>query len=283
MNIFLQFFTQAQSVDVIELVKVIQIMSDAEPISGCLKVHAQASIASVRFSDLDELVRKMVKKRFNRIELALNLEPTVIRGEEVLVLINKAIFDPSPTSALWLPTHEWRIDADGSSRNQYMTAKSSEKVLDAHNVVRQPSVLELLLEPKTDLSVEVVLVELADRLVNALPDRVRELDLFGCGDVIEPIFIPQFKRAVLMPQKVQVLMKVKPPAYSKLGAKFDTLHDVMFGSKRLCEKIGRAIGRDAKLVTAKSPMNFGAVVVKLGSDLARARERAGKWLIATQS
>jgi hypothetical protein len=278
MTLYFQFMTQNQTAEAIEMLRLIPVLTDSRTLKGHATISAQASISRCTFLDLDALIAKMEAKRFNQLEVAL--ERTQLAGRLADIASLKGFFSPSPTCALWLPTRDWSIEADRASRNKYMTARSSERTINFHHVSRAPSVFGLLVAVTTNLAQHVVLDGCADWLVRAFPESLEGLHLFGCCDVAEPVFIPQLKTSVLMHERFEVMMKVKPPAYPELGDRFEALHPLMFGSKRLCVGISNALGKDTKLRTASNASDFAVVRLAPGCDKESARIRAADWLIS---
>jgi hypothetical protein len=279
MIIYFQFLTQNQTVEAIELVRLIPALTSGQEFKGRVKVSAQAAVSRSKFADLESLIGRMAKKSFNLLEIVMDPIPKCVGWTSDRITSISGIFSPSPTSALWLRTRDWRIDADRRSRNSYMTAKTKEDVLDFHHISKEPSVLDLRLEIETESAQETVLNRCAEALVRSIPESLGKLHLFGCCDIVEPVFIPQLKTSVLMPERVQVLMNIKPPAYSELGERFEALHPLMFGSKRLCRGLGVALGKDVKLFAASDAKDLAVVRLSPACDMESAKKRAADWLM----
>jgi len=262
------------------MVRLIPAVTGGLEFSGQIKVSAQAAVSRSKFSGLEALCSRMAKRPFNQLEIVLDSLPS--RSGEAVGRITSlcGIFSPSPTSALWLPTKDWKIDADRGSRDKYLTAKTKEDVLDFHRIAEKPSVFELHLEISTKMAKERVLDRYADAFVRIIPESIEKLHLFGCCDVVEPVVIPQLKTSVLMPERFQIMMNIKPPAYPELGDRFEALHSLMFGSRRLCEGLSSALGEQAKLITSSNALDFAVVRLASICNKESASELAANWLIA---
>ena|SRR5258708_27561274 len=141
MNLYFQFLTQDQSVDAVEILGLIPVLIGDPALRGRVRVSAQASVSRSTFSDMEALSSRLASRRFNELEVLPRPLPRQFASVKVCVQSINSVFYPSPTSALWLPTKDWQIDAERPSRNKYMTAQSTENVLKFYGVTKQPSVL----------------------------------------------------------------------------------------------------------------------------------------------
>ena len=262
-----------------QILAVITVLTECQALSGRVKIYAQGAITRSTFSEIGVLAGRLGKKRFNELELTPEGSRLCLGGSRVHIKSLESTLSISPTCALWFPTRDWRTDGDRASDNRYSTAKSSEKAIEFHHIRTKPSVFGLLVAVTTRLTQDVLLDECVDLLAKRLPPSLDGLQLFGCCDVVEPIFIPQLKSSVVMPQIFQVMMKVKPLAYPDLGNRFEALHPLMFGSKKLCVGISEALGKEAKLTTAIHARDFAVVRLAPKCDVESARSRAADWLI----
>ena len=277
MNLYFQFLTQNQTTQVARMLEVIAILVDGQVLKGHVNMYAQGAISRSTFSELGALAGRIAEKRFNELELVPETSRLCLAGSQADIDCLQSIFSVSPTCALWLPTRDWKTDGDRASDNRYRTAKSNEEAMNFHHVSKKPSVFGLLVSVKTKLSRAALLDECAGRLARKLPDSFDSLHLFGCCDVVEPVVIPHLERSVVIPYPV--MMKVKPPAFPELGERFEDLHPLMFGSKRLCKGISDALGGDARLIRATHATDFAVVRLAKTCDRESARTRAADWLI----
>jgi hypothetical protein len=252
---------------------------DGQPLKGKVKFHAQGAISWSSFTEIAALTDQVAKKRFNELELKPELSRLRLGSGPYHIKSIECTLSVSPTCALWFPTREWKNDGDRASDNRYRTAESHETALAFHHVSKSPSIFGLIMVVTTKLTQDALLDEFANRLANTLPESFDRLHVFGCCDIVEPIFIPQLKRRVVMPRIFQVMLKVKPPAYPQLGERFEDLHPLMFGSRRICEGISGALGKQAKLITASRPKDFAVVRLAASCDRELAKERVADWLI----
>lgn len=160
-----------------------------------------------------------------------------------------------------------------------MTAQNKEEVLKFHHVKRGPSILEVVVAIATRSSREAILEECADWFSKMLPKNLDKLKIFGCCDVGGPELAVELEANVLMTERIRVMATVKPPAYPKLGERFEALHPLMFGSKQLCKGISDALGKEAKLIYASHTKDFAVVHLAQTCDKELARKLASDWLI----
>ena len=279
MNLYFQFLTQNQTTETALLMESVTTFTDGQPLKGRVKLYAQGAISHSSFTEIGALVSRMAKRRFNELELTPDVSWLRLGGGQSHIKFVECTLSVSPTCALWFPAGEWKTDGDRASDNRYRTAKSHEDALVFHRISREPSVFCLLLVLATNLTKDALLDECANRLAKTLPESLDRLRIFGCCDVVEPIFIPQLKKSVVMPQIFQVMRKVKPPAYPELGERFESLHPLMFGSRRLCTGISDALGKEAKLVTANRARDFAVVRSAPTCNEESAKKRVVDWLI----
>jgi hypothetical protein len=278
-NFYFQFLTQNQTANVVRLLECARVVAQTQPLKGRVKLHAQGAVSYSTFSELDSLVKRLREKRFNELDLMLDTSRLHLSGRDSQIESIECNLSVSPTCALWLPSGQWKTDGDRVSDNRYRTAKSHEDALSFHRVSREPSVFGASIALRTELNPGALFEGYADQLVTSLPEALNGLALFGCCDVVDPIFIPQLGRSVAMPQMFHVMMKVKFAAYPELGERFEALHSLMFGSRRVCEGISRALGKNASLIVASHAQDFASVRIAASCDMQRARGLAADWLI----
>ena len=75
-------------------------------------------------------------------------------------------------------------------------------------------------------------------------------------------------------------MNVKPIEYPQLGKRLETLHPLMFGSRRLCKGISDALGKEAKQIIATHAKDFAVIRLARTCDQDAAKKLAADWLIA---
>lgn len=278
MNIYFQFLTQDQTFRAIEVLRLIPVLTDGAELKGVVKTSKQALISHLKFAGLETLLPKIQQNRLNQLEIIPDASKLRFRGVAARLISINGVFSPSPTSAIWLPTKDWRIEADRSSRNKYMTAKSQESALKFHHVASAPSVFEVVVTIATRSSRDAVLDGCASLLAKALPADLNILNVFGCCDVGGPEFTVELATNVLMTEHIRVMANVKPSAYPILGKRLEALHPVMFGSKRLCEGISKALGKGARVTTGTHASHFAVVRLGLNVDIEAATRRAANWL-----
>src|SRR5580765_244491 len=69
----------------------------------------------------------------------------------------------------------------------------------------------------------------------------------------------------------RIMAKLRPPAYPDLGQRFDALHPVMFGSKKVCDGIGSALGKCARVISGSTLSNFAVVRLNAKCETQAAR------------
>ncbi|MBN9692009.1 MAG: hypothetical protein J0M24_17340 [Verrucomicrobia bacterium] len=84
---------------------------------------------------------------------------------------------------------------------------------------------------------------------------------------------------VLMTEHIRIMARLWPSAYPELGRRFDGLHPVMFGSKKLCQGIGSALDKDARVLVSDAMSDFAVVRLTVGCESEAARRRASPWLL----
>jgi hypothetical protein len=279
MNLYLQFLTQNQEAATLRILRAATAL-----FSGELKVQArvftQAATSRLSMATIAGLMDKMSGKRFNSLELLPETRRLQFGPGNVRIQSLRCVLSPSPTCALWLPTSEWKIEANKASRQRYMTAKNSETVLKYHGIKRQPSELSLHCSIATKDTESDILDACAERLLNAYTADLEDLEIFGYADVVKPIFVPALKKSLLMPEIYRITMNVQPQAYPELGKRFDVPHRLMFGSKKVCEGIAAALGKDAKLIIGDRGKDFGVVRLATPEKMQQWKIAAKKWLLA---
>ena len=93
----------------------------------------------------------------------------------------------------------------------------------------------------------------------------------------------RLESSVHMTDEIRVFARLFPPTkYPELGRRFDALHPILFGDKRLCERIGQALGQDAKVIASRSLKDSAVVRLAPGCDIADASRSASEWLLLDQ-
>jgi hypothetical protein len=160
-----------------------------------------------------------------------------------------------------------------------MTAKTQEDVLKFHRINKKPTVFHLLLEIGQRVEQQKVIEKCALLLSNTAANSFDNLDPFGCCDFVDPIFIPDLKQSLMMYLMSQILWQVKPPAYPELGRRFDNLHPLMFGSRRVCEGIASLLPRKANLLYGKNTKDFAVVHLRKIDEADTETVRSAGWLV----
>ncbi|MEJ0088210.1 MAG: hypothetical protein WDM80_00405 [Limisphaerales bacterium] len=283
MNLYFQFLTQNQTAEAIEILQFIPLLTEGLAIKGRTRVSAQALTSRSTFTDIKNLIRKLRETRFNQLEVKSEMVQMRFGGGSVDITSLTGVFSPSPTCSLWLPTNDWKIDAERSSRNKYMTAQNKEEFLRFHHVTRKPSILEVAVAISTKSSPEIILKKCAGWFPKVLTKDLDKLKVFGCCDIGGPELFVEFEASVLTTEHIRVMAAVKPTAYPKLGERFEALHSLMFGSKRLCKGISKALGKEAELHAECSENDFAVVRLSQSCDKESAKRRAANWLIKTNN
>jgi hypothetical protein len=279
MNLYFQFLTQNQTAEASKMLQAISFLTGDQACSGRVKVSAQGTISRSTFSDIEDLSAKMANRRFNELEVLPDPLPRKLGGGDARITALNGVFYPSPTGALWLATKDWQIDADRSSRNKYMTAKTKEDVLKFFKATTKPSVFEIALRISTKSSQGIILEACAGCLARMLPESLGKLGLFGCCDVGGSELGVALDTGAGATHRIKMMARIKPPTYAKLGDKFENLHPLMFGSKRICEGISKALGKEASLTITNREKNFAIICLSPIGDMESARKRAARWLI----
>ena len=279
MNIYFQFLTHNQTVEAIHMLRLVNVLTDSAALKGRVKISAQAMVSHSTFSDIETLCAKMATRRFNQLEVLPDPLQARLGGVDINITSINGVFYPSLTGALWLPTKKWRTNGGRSSDNKYMTAKSREDRLKFYHAKTVPSVFEIVVKTSSKVNKDVILLECSKWLAKSLPDSLGELQLFGCCDVGGAELAVALEAGVLSTDLVRIMAKVKPSAYRELGERFESLHPVMFGSKKLCEGISEALGKEAKLTAAIHVKDLAVICLVSKCDMESARSRAADWLI----
>src|SRR5436190_3180923 len=129
MNLYFQFLTQNQTTEASRILEVIAVLTEAPVLKGRAKIYAQGAISHSTFSGIGTLAERMSKKRFNELELTLDVSQLHFGVSQSHIKSVECTLSVSPTCALWFPTKEWRTDGDRATDNRYRTAKSHETAL----------------------------------------------------------------------------------------------------------------------------------------------------------
>lgn len=281
MNLYLQFLTQNQSAAAINLVKMPALLVGRDEICGRVKISAGGQITSFDCSNIEKLVSQLASARLNGVEITYQVTALDIGAKEAPVNLLAAVFTPSPTCSLWLPSKDFTVsDADGRARR--MNAWKDEQCLAGFGISKKPCILEVALEIEYSDSTDQLLDDCAERLANRLASQFPDLNVFGCCDIGGQELFVRLEVGVLMVDKIRVIARTLPTLYSYLGEKFDDLHPIIFGSKRLCVNLSAALGRDAKLIENPRASDFAVVRVDCESIEDSGRLRAKECLLPKQ-
>src|SRR5690242_4374351 len=109
MNLYFQFLTQNQTAGTARMLDVIAFLTDGQPLTGQVKLYAQGAASRSTFSDIAALIERLSKKRFNELELILDVAQLRLTGRQRLKSFSCNL-TISPTCELWFPVAEWRTD-----------------------------------------------------------------------------------------------------------------------------------------------------------------------------
>lgn len=175
------------------------------------------------------------------------------------------------------------MGGEKAMRTRKMNAKAAEAALAHYGVNRKPTIYEVAIEIDTSEPQDKVLDASTEWLAEFVPKHFGSLALFGCIDVGGREFFVKLESNVLMTENIRVMSKLLPAAYPELGQKFDALHPVMFGAKRVCEGIGLALGRDARVILDDAVDDFAVVRVKADSQARATRSRVSEWILSSEA
>ncbi len=236
-------------------------------------------IASFKFNSEEELIKKVEARRFNELEVKYALSSFDIGIAGGAGVVVTGVFKPSPSNDFWFLSEEWPMGGDHSVRNRKMNARAAELALEHYKVKQKPCLFEVVFEVTAKESEHDILDEVAECLVNRMPEALRQTEPFGCCDAGDSGFCVRLESNFLTTRDVQIMAKLMPPAYTQLGLQFDKLHPLMFGKRQLCKDITQAIGSNAKLVLRKGKESLAVIRLTADCDLLEAKKRASKWLL----
>ena len=250
--------------------------------NGQLRVSVSGAVRLSTFCGLKSVKDRFRTNQFNGLELLPTANHLRLRSSGWRVRSCKCILSPSPTSAMWLKTKYWRTDAERASRDRYMTARTQEDVLKDHHVTKEPSVLHLELETTARISKDMLLAFCANRISMAEAQTFGTLEMFGCCQILDAVFIPQLNRRVLRPLP-QMVREIKPTAYPELGERFDSLHPIMFGSRRVCEGIAKVLAKKVKVHRGRNWKEFTVIRLRGIDEGDTEKVRGAGWLVEKKS
>ena len=278
MNLYFQVLTQFQTVEVARLLLLpAELQSDP---SGCqLIISGGGKILRRRYQALDRAVADVQSFKFNELEARYSIRrDTAFRmsGTPVSVV---GLLTVSPTCDLWFKAENWLAGGERAVRNRKMNAKARELGLRHYKVSRAPSILEFVLETDTTEPKDKVLDACAEWLAAFIPKPLGPLAIFGCVDAGGPEYFVKIESNVLMTEHIRMMANLRPPAYPELGQRFDALHPVMFGSKEVCEGIGAALGKQARVIPGGAVRDLAVIRLGAGCELPDAHPRVSRWIL----
>ena len=92
----------------------------------------------------------------------------------------------------------------------------------------------------------------------------------------------ELEAEVIMTEPIRIMANLFPPAYPKLGSRFDQLHPILFGPVKTCEGIYSSLGNDAVLSKNCAVSDFGILRLKTSCDIDAASTKASRWLLLEQ-
>lgn len=189
------------------------------------------------------------------------------------------LFTVSPTCDLWFKAADWPAGGDRVMRTRKMNAQAAEAALNYYKVSQKPSILEVVLETETTEHKEKLLDACAEWLAKFAPKSLRSLGIFGCVDAGGPEFFVKLESNVLMTDNIRIMAKLLPSAYPELGERFDGLHPVMFGSKKVCREIEAALEGDARVIASAAISDFAVMRLKVDCDSEAAKRRVSSLML----
>jgi hypothetical protein len=281
MNLYFQFLTQNQSVSAVDLVQLPALMFSGQAVPGKTKMSTGGKLLHSKFTDLENLSVKLTKTRFNELEVVYDVGKLNI-GTTALKIINlNGVFYPSPTCEIWFPWGDFPSLGDRRSRQRKMNAKANQEGVVCSQASMVPCVFEVAMEIETIRSAKYILDNCAEWLVGIPNTIILKLGIFGCCDNGGSDFHVRLETHVPMIANKRVMFRIAPEVCSKLGEKFDDLHPVMFGAKRVCSELASVLGKDANLIFDAATSDFAVIRLNPTCDLTVARERAKAWLLPT--
>lgn len=224
-------------------------------------------------------VAEIQETKFNQLEVAYSIAKDSgfrMPGKPVSVV---GLFTVSPTCDLWFRAEDWPARGEREMRMRKMNAKAAETALSYYKVSRKPSIFEVVVEMEPPEPQEQVLDACASWLAKFVPKTLGSLAIFGCVDIGGPEFFVKLESNVLMTEHIRILAKLLPSAYPELGQRFDALHPVMFGSKKVCDGIGSSLGKEARVIPSDTISDFAVVRLCVGSESTDASRRVLPWIL----
>jgi hypothetical protein len=278
MNLYFQMLTQVQTIDALELLRFPLVFATDLEMKGNAVVSSGGKKSRFRFSSCEGLISKIGNKRFNQFEVRYAPEVFDIGLNDTPVISATAVFTPAATGDLWFSYRDWPTGGSRLERNRRMNAKGREEGIRYYGV-KEPNLIEFVLVIESTREMDIVLDTLAKRITDRATFEFQKIQLFGCCDAGGPEFFVRMEAGVLMTEGIRILARVLPSQLPQLGARFDRLHPVMFGNRRLCQQIGMALGSDAKMPHGNSTLEFGVIRINSQCDLTSVAKRASEWLL----
>ena len=278
MNLYFQFLSQIQSPDVVRL---LLMPTTFYPIRAkCdVRISAGGRLWTKSYEGIDSIVEHIQDSKFNQLEITYEVET----GKNFKALGNLAsivgVFTPSASSDVWFKTQHWPTGGERTSRTRKMNARAAEMALSHYNVSRKPSVYEVAIEMDTLEPESKVIDVCAEWIAESIPRVLEALDVFGCMDVGGAEYFVELESNVLITEDIRVMAKVLPTAYPVLGERFEALHPLMFGSSKICNGIGSALGKDARVLPSHVLKDFAVLRVYEHPKPQTAYDALSVWLL----
>lgn len=280
MNLYFQFFTREQSAAAIDLIRLPALLVTGQTIAGETKMSAGGKCLSSSFSSIDALSTELATTRFNELEVIYAIGEVKMGNIIAQAKSLNGVFYPSPSCKLWFASKDFPRPEDRRSVQREMNAKAKEESLTDDRVTMKPVAFEAALEIKTSESAGSLLDGCAE-LFSISSKVFDDLEVFGCCDAGGKEMLVSLETRMHMLEKIRVVRRISPTAYPELGDKFEDLHPLMFGAKRVCSELAAALGNDAKLICGPIGSDFAVIRLSPKCDIAAARERAKDWLLPT--
>jgi hypothetical protein len=277
MNVYIQVLTQAQTSNVADLLLFPNVFV-SNALKGCVRGLVGGKMREFGRDSIDGICRSLAKSQFNQLEASYNVAGSnpALPGKLLSIY---AVLTPSPASPLWFKSTDWAPGGNKPSRTRRLNAKAAETALSYYKVNQKPAVLECVLHFPSSVDGNEVLDAFTTRLCHHIPECLQALQIFGCADVGGDELFVKLDANVLMTRDIRIMAKLLPSSYPQLGARFDTLHPVMFGSEKTCAAIASALGADAVLTSDCVFEDFAVLRVSPDCDVRSASARASAWLL----
>jgi hypothetical protein len=282
MNLYFQVLTQTQTVEALQLLRFLRVFAQELEIKGKVSVSSGGKIYRHSFSNYEKLISKVGSKRFNQFEAKFDPQAFDLALGDSTVTSVTAVFTPASSGDLWFSYRDWPPGGERSQRLRRMNAKANEEGIRYYGV-KEPNLVEIVFVIESKCLKDDVLNVVAKRITEYASAEFLQNEPFGCCDIGGPEFFVRMEAGVLMTAGIRVMAELMPSLYPQLGSRFDKLHPLMFGDKQLCSKIGKALGSDAQVTCGDPKKGLGVIHLNSNCDLARANEKASKWLLYVEN